>query len=232
MASRDRSKILNSDKEVNAFKSNMKEQRCLSKSLSILDAEASYSVKLLELDCRSIRTFYKRFRNKVTKIKSKLSTEQISDFKDMEERGILKLPTTPVNLSGALRIADATKRLKLNHQERKSNNARKAISAHDLHRRNSSLHGSSIDLGGSMRAARRPSTSAPPSVDSKLNTPLVSRQNSICPFSPRGKFNAGRTFQMNCFAHLVQNVESAEITIIYEVAADSSLFPNLPYRTI
>ena len=58
------------DKEVNAVIFNMKEQRCLLKNLTTLDAEASYSLKLIDLNNRGIKMFYKRFKDKVNKIKS------------------------------------------------------------------------------------------------------------------------------------------------------------------
>ncbi|OWF44462.1 uncharacterized protein LOC110458319 [Mizuhopecten yessoensis] len=127
-----RSKILNSDKEVNAFRSNLKEQRCLQKNLSILDTEAVYSLKLIDLDNRGIRVFYKRFKDKVSRIKSHLSADDLSEMHDLEAKGKMPIINKTVNISGALRIADAEKRLKIQSTE----NTRKARSAHPLMRQN------------------------------------------------------------------------------------------------
>ncbi|XP_062605504.1 uncharacterized protein LOC134267297 [Saccostrea cucullata] len=101
------------DKEVNAVIFNMKEQRCLLKNLHTLDAEASYSLKLIDLNNRGIKLFYRRFKDKVNKIKSHLQTDEIARLKVLDESGKMKELVKPLNITGALRIADAEKRLKL-----------------------------------------------------------------------------------------------------------------------
>ncbi|XP_061195872.1 uncharacterized protein LOC133204117 [Saccostrea echinata] len=101
------------DKEVNAVIFNMKEQRCLLKNLHTLDAEASYSLKLIDLNNRGIKLFYRRFKDKVNKIKSHLQTDEIAHLKILDESGKMKELVKPLNITGALRIADAEKRLKL-----------------------------------------------------------------------------------------------------------------------
>lgn len=101
------------DKEVNAVIFNMKEQRCLLKNLSTLDAEASYSLKLIDLNNRGIKLFYKRFKDKVNKIKSHLQSDEIAHLKILDATGEMRELVKPLNITGALRIADAEKRLKL-----------------------------------------------------------------------------------------------------------------------
>lgn len=125
-----RNKVLNSDKEVNAFRFNLKEQRCLQKSLCVLDAEALYSLKLIDLDNRSIKVFYKRFKDKVSRIKSHLNADEVETMRDLEARGMMPDINKPVNVGGALRIADAEKRLKISS----SNNSRKIKSARPMTR--------------------------------------------------------------------------------------------------
>ncbi|KAJ8304333.1 hypothetical protein KUTeg_017916 [Tegillarca granosa] len=106
------------DKELNAMRFNLKEQRVLQKNLHILDAEASYSLKLIDLNNRGVKVFYKRFKDKVSKIKSHLRAEEIAELREMESRGELKDMHKPLNITGALRIADAEKRLQLRGHER------------------------------------------------------------------------------------------------------------------
>ena len=101
------------DKEVNAVIFNMKEQRCLLKNLTTLDAEASYSLKLIDLNNRGIKMFYKRFKDKVNKIKSHLQSDEIAHLKILDATGEMRELVKPLNITGALRIADAEKRLKL-----------------------------------------------------------------------------------------------------------------------
>jgi hypothetical protein len=119
------------DKEVNAVIFNMKEQRCLLKNLHTLDAEASYSLKLIDLNNRGIKLFYRRFKDKVNKIKSHLQTDEIAQLKILDASGKMKELVKPLNITGALRIADAEKRLKLQGRD----NQRMSRSA--LYRRDS-----------------------------------------------------------------------------------------------
>lgn len=119
------------DKEVNAVIFNMKEQRCLLKNLHTLDAEASYSLKLIDLNNRGIKLFYRRFKDKVNKIKSHLQSDEIAHLKILDASGKMKELVKPLNITGALRIADAEKRLKLQGRD----NQRMSRSA--LYRRDS-----------------------------------------------------------------------------------------------
>ena len=57
---------------------NMKEDRCLEKSMQTLNLERSYSMKLLQLDHRIVKVNYKRLKDKVSRIRSYLSVEEIT----------------------------------------------------------------------------------------------------------------------------------------------------------
>ncbi|XP_033749998.1 uncharacterized protein LOC117334465 [Pecten maximus] len=167
-----RSKILNSDKEVNAFRFNLKEQRCLQKNLSILDAEAIYSLKLIDLDNRGIRVFYKRFKDKVSRIKSHLNAEDLAAMQDLEARGKMPNINKNMNSSGALRIADAEKRLKI----QSTDNTRKARSANPLMRQNTL--NSVESLIPYDRGHQRPNTTGGTN-DKKLYLRQDSKRNSV-----------------------------------------------------
>lgn len=84
--------------------------------MQTLQLEKDYSVKLLNLDHRIVRVNYKRLKEKVSRIKSNLNAEEISDLKELDAKGKLKSYTNTVNLSSALKIAAAAKRLKLQGQ--------------------------------------------------------------------------------------------------------------------
>jgi len=101
------------DKEITAMAHNVKEKRCLEKSMVTLDLEKTYSMKLINLDHRGIKLSYKRLKDKVSKIKSHLSTDEIVTLKQLEADGKLKNTSNTVNLGSALKIAAAAKRLKL-----------------------------------------------------------------------------------------------------------------------
>ncbi|XP_064649650.1 uncharacterized protein LOC135501451 [Lineus longissimus] len=104
---------LGSDKEVAAVTFNLKEQRCLEKTMQTLDLEESYARKLLELDQRIVRVNYKRLRDRVQKIKSNLKPAEIAEIRTLEVDGKFKPQNSAVNLSSALKIASAARRLKL-----------------------------------------------------------------------------------------------------------------------
>lgn len=101
------------DKEMMAVTYNLKEDRCLEKSMQTLNLERAYSMKLLNLDHRIIRVNYKRLKEKVSRIKSHLSANEISDLKQLEAEGKLKPTHSVVNIGSAIKIASAARRLKL-----------------------------------------------------------------------------------------------------------------------
>ncbi|CAH1796919.1 unnamed protein product [Owenia fusiformis] len=104
---------IGSDKQITAVTQNLKEDQVLEKTMQMLDLEESYAIKLLELDHRIVRVNYKRLKNKVGKIKSHLTPEQVAEIRGIEHEGKLSQGYTSINLSGAIKIAAAAKRLKL-----------------------------------------------------------------------------------------------------------------------
>lgn len=69
------------------------------------------------MDNRGMKVFYRRFRDKVSKIRSHLKVNEISRLKDLESAGRLSPPINTANTTAALRIADAEKRLKIQGRE-------------------------------------------------------------------------------------------------------------------
>ena len=83
-----------------------------------LDLEKTYRLKLLNLNNRIVKVNFKKLKDKVSNIESHLSADEITDLKVLESQGKLKAFTNAVNLSSALKIAGAAKRLKLQSQNR------------------------------------------------------------------------------------------------------------------
>ena len=107
--------MLASNKELTAMTFNLKEQRLLEKFLQTLSIEEAYSLKLVDLNVHSMKAGHKRLKQKVSKIQTHLTKDEISEMANLESRGKLyssrslcEGPTT-----NTLRIQAATKRLKL-----------------------------------------------------------------------------------------------------------------------
>ena len=92
---------------------NLKEQRCLQKCLQTIDMEQTYATKILDLDHRILKIYFKRLKEKVSRIRSNLSTEEILYLKKLETEGKLKASYIPVASNSSLKIAAAYRRLKL-----------------------------------------------------------------------------------------------------------------------
>lgn len=88
--------------------------------MQTLQLEKDYSIKLLNLDHRIVKVNYKRLKEKVSRIKSNLNADEISTLKDLDAKGKLKTYSNAVNLSSALKIAAAAKRLKLQGQPQRA----------------------------------------------------------------------------------------------------------------
>ncbi|KAK2153485.1 hypothetical protein LSH36_295g02013 [Paralvinella palmiformis] len=100
------------DKQVLAVISNMKEQQNLDKVYDTLRLEQAHALKLLRLDYVEAKTRQSRMENRVSKIRSYLSADDIADMKLLESQG--KLPFKVKHTSDStLRIASAAQRLKL-----------------------------------------------------------------------------------------------------------------------
>lgn len=166
-----------SDKEVAAVTFNMKEQRCLEKSLQTLTLEKTYSLKLLDLDHRIIKVNYRRLKDKVSRIKSNLSADEISDLRQLEADGKLRPAYNSVNISGALKIAAASRRLKFQRplRDRASSAHPRLTGRHEGHNhappslpglcRSNSVTGVFIDAPASDVTRRRMSVDVIPNND-------------------------------------------------------------------
>ncbi|XP_033750284.1 uncharacterized protein LOC117334652 [Pecten maximus] len=111
---------LDNDHEKAVIRYKLKQQRTLEKSMQTLQLEKDYSIKLLNLDHRIVKVNYKRLKEKVSRIKSNLNADEISTLKDLDSKGKLKSYSNTVNLSSALKIAAAAKRLKLQGQPQRA----------------------------------------------------------------------------------------------------------------
>jgi hypothetical protein len=103
--------IGSSEKVTRAIFKNFKELQCLEKKMRALDLEKSYNISLINLDQKVVKVKYKRLHDKVSKIKSHLSVNELDELKKLEEEGKLKinLPSSDINV----KIIAAEKRLKL-----------------------------------------------------------------------------------------------------------------------
>ena len=104
---------LGSDKVIQAWTSNAKENRVLEKKLQTLHLEQDYAIKLLDLRSREVKVNNKRLKGRVSKIKSYLTPEEITELRTLELEGKLKPEYNQVRVNGATRIAAAAKRLKM-----------------------------------------------------------------------------------------------------------------------
>jgi len=111
---------LDNDNEKAAIRYKQKHQRTLEKSMKTLDLEKTYSLKLLDLDHRIVRVNYKHLKDKVSRIRSNLSAHEITHLKDLEASGRMKSYSNTMNLSSALKIAAAAKRLKLQTPQKRA----------------------------------------------------------------------------------------------------------------
>lgn len=104
---------LGSDRDFMAIVVNLKEQRCLQKCLQTINMEQTYATKILDLDHRILKIYFKRLKEKVSRIRSNLSAEEILNLKKLETEGRLKASYIPVASNSSLKIAAAYRRLKL-----------------------------------------------------------------------------------------------------------------------
>lgn len=184
------------DKEMAAVTYNMKEDRCLEKSMQTLNLERSYSLKLLQLDHRIVKVNYKRLKDKVSRIRSYLSVEEINEMKQLEAEGKIK-PLNTVNLGSAIKIAGAAKRLKIQGPTRA--NTSLTLSSHKgsdetinrpftaitNFRRSNSVTGAFIDAPEPNTAKRRNSTDFGTTTIRPLSAFVESSTNNKLPKATR-----------------------------------------------
>lgn len=101
---------VSSDKEIKAMTLNQKEDRVLAKTFDTLELERKFAENVLNLRLRTIKSNYRHLKDKVSKIKSQLTPEEITVYRQLEQEGLMK-PMTTLNLNAAMKIAVATKRL-------------------------------------------------------------------------------------------------------------------------
>ncbi|KAH9500054.1 hypothetical protein Btru_076488 [Bulinus truncatus] len=107
------------DREMAAVMYNLKEQRVLEKSLQTLELEQSYAIRLLELDNRIVKVKFKKLKEKVSRIKSYLEPDDITELQELELQGKLR-PLYGDCSGSAIKIAAATRRLNLSNSRTSS----------------------------------------------------------------------------------------------------------------
>ena len=91
---------------------NQNEDRILAKTFGTLALEKEFSKKVLNLQMRTVKNNFRNLKEKVSKIKSNLTPEEIIALRELDAEG--KLPQlTTFNLNAAMKIAAAARRLKL-----------------------------------------------------------------------------------------------------------------------
>ncbi|KAK7116513.1 hypothetical protein V1264_002180 [Littorina saxatilis] len=103
------------ERELVAVAFNQKEQRVLEKSIATIKLEASYSLKLLDLSNRTVKVHFRQLKDRVSRIKSYLTPEEIQKLRRLESEGKLHPMYPPVSLGSALKIAAAARRLHSSH---------------------------------------------------------------------------------------------------------------------
>ncbi|KAL4227581.1 hypothetical protein ACF0H5_013024 [Mactra antiquata] len=158
-----------SDRETRAIFLNFKEIRNLERNVQSLDGEKSYYVSLINLDQKIVKVHYKRLKDKVSKIKSHLSQDEIHELKNLDDAG--SLPTRPKSsrLDSSLKIEAAERRLKLMPRAKSATPrlVNRPTTAQDTMRR---LKSPSI-----VRTTTRPLTSPAARSTSSLNLRIPSR---------------------------------------------------------
>lgn len=91
---------------------NKKEERVLQKTFGTLNLEMSFTYNVLSLRVRTIKANFRRLRDRVDKLKSNLTPEEIKMLRQLEEEGKLK-PISTFNVNAAMKIAAAARRLNL-----------------------------------------------------------------------------------------------------------------------
>ena len=100
------------DKQFQAVMSNIKEQQNLDNVYNTLRLEESHALKLLRVDYIQAQTRQRRMENRISKIRSYLSADDIAAMKLLESQGKLCFKQEHT-LNSTLKIAAAAQRLKL-----------------------------------------------------------------------------------------------------------------------
>ena len=165
------------EREMKATALNKKEERVLQKTFGTLNLEMSFTYNVISLHVRTVKANFRRLRDRVDKLKSYLTPEEITALRQLEEEGKFK-PATTFNVNAAMKIAAAARRLNLYPEglsrsrstvSAKSNrNSDKLLSSRSktdtnlLRKRSNSVTGVFIDAPPPDNAVRRNSTTELP----------------------------------------------------------------------
>lgn len=100
------------EREMKATALNKKEDRVLQKTYGTLNLEMSFTYNVIALHVRTVKANFRRLRERVEKLKSYLTPEEITALRQLEEEGKFK-PATSFNVNAAMKIAAAARRLNL-----------------------------------------------------------------------------------------------------------------------
>lgn len=100
------------EREMKATALNKKEDRVLQKTFGTLNLEMSFTYNVISLHVRTVKANFRRLRERVDKLKSYLTPEEITALRQLEEEGKFK-PATTFNVNAAMKIAAAARRLNL-----------------------------------------------------------------------------------------------------------------------
>lgn len=100
------------EREMKATALNKKEDRVLQKTFGTLNLEMSFTYNVISLHVRTVKANFRRLRERVDKLKSYLTPEEITALRELEEQGKFK-PQTSFNVNAAMKIAAAARRLNL-----------------------------------------------------------------------------------------------------------------------
>ncbi|KAL4227221.1 hypothetical protein ACF0H5_012666 [Mactra antiquata] len=181
------------EREMKATALNKKEDRVLQKTFGTLNLEMSFTYNVISLHVRTVKANFRRLRDRVDKLKSYLTPEDITILRQLEEEGKFR-PVTSFNVNAAMKIAAAARRLNLYPEglkrsrsvmtsARKSSNdkllpGRSKTDTNLLRKRSNSVTGVFIDAPPENEIVRRNSTDGPLSVTFQPVTEVPDEQET------------------------------------------------------
>lgn len=167
------------EREMKATALNKKEERVLQKTFGTLNLEMSFTYNVISLHVRTVKANFRRLRDRVDKLKSNLTPEEITALRELEEQGKFK-PAQSFNVNAAMKIAAAARRLNLYPEgitrSRSMASARRSLKTDKLlpsrsktdtnllRKRSNSVTGVFIDAPPQDNTVRRNSTELPSKV--------------------------------------------------------------------
>ncbi|XP_045216383.2 uncharacterized protein LOC123566405 [Mercenaria mercenaria] len=182
------------EREMKATALNKKEDRVLQKTFGTLNLEMSFTYNVISLHVRTVKSNFRRLRDRVDKLKSHLTPEEITMLRQLEEEGKFK-PSTTFNVNAAMKIAAAARRLNLypeglsrsrtamaTKRGRASDKLLAGRSQTDtnlLRKRSNSVTGAFIDAPPPDNTVRRNSTELPLKVAIRPVSAVTADQNEL-----------------------------------------------------